>query len=412
MFSSLYNKTELPNGLRIITEEISHVRSVALGVWITVGSRDENENNNGISHFIEHMLFKGTKKRNTRQIAESLEVFGGSLDAFTSKELTCYGAHVLDEHLPLAVEILSDILTNSVFNQTEIEKEKEVVFKEINHYKDTPDDMVFEYFYQNIFRSHPLGFYIYGMENNIKKFVRDQILNFLDEQYAANRIVLAATGNLKHEQLLALAEQYFIDLPINKNRTLIEVPHLKRNDTVIKNNCTQAHVCFGTKAYSYADDKKFPLMILNAIIGGGMSSLLFQKIREEYGLVYSIFTFYDFFIDSGIFGIYFSSEDKYINKIFDLIKKELDRVKCNYIDDDVLFKMRNQLKGNLMLGLESTIARMNRLAKNELYLDKYYSLNDILRRIDSVTIDDVVEVADELFREENYFSTILKPARN
>ena len=412
MFSPLYKKTELSNGLRVVSEEIPHIRSVALGVWITVGSRDEDESNNGISHFLEHMLFKGTKKRNTRQIAESLEVVGGTIDAFTTKEATYYGAHVLDEHLPLAVDVLSDILLNSVFNQIEIEKEKSVVLKEINHYQDTPDDLVFEYFYQNMYQSHPLGFHIYGIERNIKNFFRDQILNFLNEQYAANRIVIAATGRLKHEHLISLIEKGFTDLPINKNRTLIKVPNLTCNKTIIKNNCSQAHVCFGTKAYAYRDAKKFPLMILNAILGGGMSSLLFQKIREEYGLVYSIYTFFDFFIDNGLFGIYFSSENKYISQIFDLIKQELCRVRHNYIDDFVMLKMKNLLKGNLILGLENTIGRMNRLARNEIYLDQFYSIDDVIKKIDNITINDVVEVAEELFQEENYFTTILTPDDN
>ena len=408
MSSPLYQKTELPGGLRIVTEQIPYVRSIALGVWITVGSRDENVINNGISHFIEHMLFKGTKNRDTQQIADSLESVGGSLDAFTTKELTCYGAHILDEHLSLAIEILADILINSIFDPIEIEKEKEVVLKEINHYKDTPEDMIFEYFYQNIFKAHPLGFQIYGTEANIKNFNREQLLNFMNEQYATNRLLISAAGNLQHEYLVALVEKYFTDLPQNKIRILEKVPLNKGNKDVILDHCSQAHICFGIRAYPYDDERKFPLMILNTFLGGGMSSLLFQKIREEYGLVYSIYTFHDFAFDSGVFGIYFSTDEQKVLTIFEIINQELDRLKRNSLKQHQLIKIKNQLKGNLMLGLESPAARMSRMAKNEIYLNRYYTLDEVLDQIDKVTIDDIGRIADDLFNEEDYFTTILK----
>lgn len=409
MLSPRYQKTELPGGLRIVTEQIPYVRSIALGVWLTVGSRDENDANNGIAHFIEHMLFKGTKNRNTQQIADSLESVGGSLDAFTTKELTCYGAHILDEHLSLAVEILADILINSIFDPAEIEKEKDVVLKEINHYKDTPEDMIFEYFYQNIFKAHPLGFQINGIESNIKNFNREQLLNFMNEQYAANRLIISAAGNLQHEYLVALVEEHFTDLPQNKNRILEKVPLNKGNKDVILNHCSQAHICFGTRAYPYDDERKFPLMILNTFLGGGMSSLLFQKIREEYGMVYSIYTFHDFAIDSGVFGIYFSTDEQKVSTIFEIINQELDRLKRNCLNQSQLIKIKNQLKGNLMLGLESPTARMSRMAKNEIYLNRYYTLDEVLDQINKVTIDDIGRIANDLFKEEDYFTTILMP---
>jgi predicted Zn-dependent peptidase len=409
MLCPRHQTIRLSNGLRIVTEEIPYVRSVALGIWITVGSRDENEANNGISHFLEHILFKGTKNRNTKQIAESLESVGGSLDAFTTKELTCYAAHVLDEHLPLAIEVLSDIILNSIFDPIEIEKEKEVILTEINHYKDTPEEMVFEHFYQNIFPSHPLGFHIYGTEPNIKKFFRDQLLDFIHEQYATNRIVISGAGNLKHEQLVSLIEKYFTDLPVNKARQFERVVSIKGTQNIILDHCSQAHVCFGTRAYPYSDERKFPLMMLNTHLGGGMSSILFQKIREEYGLVYSIYSFHDFAVDSGVFGIYFSTDEKNVSSILEIINQELDQLRSNSIGDANLTKIKNQLKGNLLLALESTSARMNRLAKNEIYLNRHYTLDDVVKKIDSVTTNDIWQVADNLFNEQNYFTTILKP---
>ncbi|MBD3290122.1 insulinase family protein [candidate division KSB1 bacterium] len=409
--TSLYSKTELENGLRIVTEEIPHVRSVALGVWITVGSRDENANNNGISHFIEHMLFKGTRNRTTRQIAESLEKVGGSLDAFTTKELTCYSAHVLDEHLLLSFDVLADILTNSLFDPTELEKEKEVILNEINHYKDTPDEMVFEHFYQNVFPAHPLGFPVYGTKRNVKLFTRKQLLDFFRNGYATNRIVISAAGHLKHKEVVDLIQDSFTGLPENKPRISQTYRHADYVEKVIQDKCTQAHVCLGTLAYPYTDDRKFPLMVINTYLGGGMSSLLFQKVREELGLVYSIFSFLDFSIDNGLFGIYFSSDKRHIDPILDLIKAELKELSNNTFDEQILTNLKNQLKGNLMLGLESTMARMNRLAKNEIYYNRHFTLDDILEKIDRVSVGDVCNVANELYGNDSYFTTVLKPMK-
>jgi len=409
MLPSPYRKTTLANGLRIVTEEISHVRSVALGVWVTVGSRDENDKNNGMSHFIEHMLFKGTSNRNTQQIAESLEAVGGSLDAFTTKELTCYSAHFLDEHLPLAVDVLTDIISNSIFDSQEIEKEKDVILSEIKHYKDTPDDMVFEYFYQHIFDSHPFGFHIYGKEENIRKFTRKEMIDFLSEEYASNRIVIAAAGNLRHDELVALIANSFKNLPENKQRKIIHIPVTKKMTTEIGFSCSQAHVCFGTRAYSYREDKRFPLMLLHTYLGGGMSSFLFQKIREELGMVYTIYSFFDFSLDNGVFGIYFSSHEKNIATILNLIQQELKKLQRNSLNESTLEKMRNQLKGNLILGLESTMSRMNRIAKNEIYLNRFSLIDDVIQKIDNVTVEEISVVATELFKDEQYITTILKP---
>ena len=409
MFSPLYNKTELNNGLRIISEHVPHVRSIALGVWATVGSRDETEQNNGISHFLEHMLFKGTKRRNTRQIAESLELMGGSLDAFTTKELTCYNAHILDEHLEEALDVLSDIMLNSLFDSSEMEKEKDVILKEISSTKDTPDDIIFENFYQTVYDTHPLGYEIYGTEHNIKSFLQQQLFEFMRDKYAANRIIISAAGRLDHKELVSLVQRYFSNLPSVSQRKLVEIPNLKNRTMRNYAACSQAHVCFGMRGYSYSDPRKFPLLILHNLIGGGMSSVLFQKIREDLGLVYSIYSFYDFFIDDGLMGVYFSADEANIDMIMDIIRAELGKLKREAFDPDLLTNMKNQFKGQLMLGLESTISRMNRLARNEIYLNTYFTLDDIIERIDRVTIDHVMQVADELFNDENYFTTIISP---
>jgi predicted Zn-dependent peptidase len=411
MHNSLFNKTILSNGIRVLSEEIPYVRSVALGVWIYSGSRNETIQTSGIAHFLEHMLFKGTKKRTANQIAESLESIGGSLDAFTTKEYTCYHAHFLNEHLPLAVDVISDIILNSLFEKTEIEKEKEVILKEINHTKETPDDMIFEYFYQNVFPSHPLGYHIFGTEKNVKRFSKNQLQNFLSQEYSAPNVIIVATGDVKHDQLVSLSEKLFSPLsPIQNNNRIIEPPPVvKSQQTIIQDSSAQAHVCFGSYGYAYLDEKKFAFMLLNILLGGGMSSILFQKLREEHGLVYTVFSFYDFFIDSGLWGIYFATDENQIPFAMDLIYQELNKLKLNLLDQQTFEKLKYQLKGNLILGLESTIARMNRLAKNELYLKNYYSLDSVLEKIDTVTREQIAAVAHEIYQEENYFSTILKP---
>ncbi|MBN1155306.1 insulinase family protein [candidate division KSB1 bacterium] len=409
MVFPLYKKTELKNGLRIISEHIPYVRSIALGAWITVGSRDENELSNGISHFLEHMLFKGTRNRTTRQIAESLEIVGGSLDAFTTKEVTCYNAHILDEHLALSVDVLSDIMLNSLFDKNEMQKEKDVILKEIYQSNDAADDLIFDHFYQTIYDSHPLGYQIYGTESNIKSFTQKQLLDYMQETYAANRIVISAAGRVDHDELVSLVEKYYTDLPEMRERKLTSVPKTKSKSVQNFTNCSQSHVCFGMHGYSYVDPQKFPLLILNNLIGGGMSSLLFQKVREDLGLVYSIYSFYDFFLDDGLIGVYFSADPTNIDLILEVIRNELAAIKRDSISPDVLFNMKNQFKGELMLGLESTISRMNRLARNELYLGTYHTLDSVLHKIDEVTIDSVMQVADELFNDDNYFTTILSP---
>ena len=409
MGSPLYKKTVLKSGLRIISEHIPYVRSIALGAWATVGSRDETASNNGIAHFLEHMLFKGTKNRNTRQIAESLEIVGGSLDAFTTKELTCYNAHILDEHLDLALNVISDIMLNSLFDVGEMEKEKDIILKEIYQSNDVADDIVFDQFYQTVYDSHPLGYQIYGTERNIKSFVQDQLLDFIHDTYAADRIVISAAGRIDHDMLVTMVENYYTDLPDHGDRKLVIVPKMKNRTMRNRTNCSQAHVCFGMHGYSYTDPKKFPMLILHNLIGGGMSSLLFQKIREDYGLVYSIYSFYDFFIDDGLLGVYFSADDSNIDLILEMIRNELAAIKRDSIGSDVLLNMKNQFKGELMLGLESTMSRMNRLARNEIYLGTYDTLDDVLHKIDDVTITQVMEVAEDLFNDENYFTTILSP---
>lgn len=409
----MFSRSQLKNGIRIVTEKIPYVRSVSIGVWLQVGSRNESVSNNGISHFIEHMMFKGTMTRSAFDIAESLESVGGHLNAFTSKELTCYYAHVLDEHLPLAVDVISDILQNSLLNEIEIEKEKQVVLEELKTLEETPEDLIHELFASDLFQNHPLGFSTIGRRETIQAFSKSQLHEYIRQNYTTDSMVIAAAGNLEHEQLLKLVEAKFDGFNTVAHKSS-QPSHasLRHGKNVIENGAIQAHICLGTQSYSYASEKKFPLLVLNTLLGAGMSSRLFQNIREKYGLAYSVYSYIDFMFDTGLFSVYIGTDKNKINDSIELIEKELERLKNQPVSAEELNRTKSQLKGNLMLGLESTSSRMNRLAKMEIYLQKYFNLDETLNAIEAVSQQDLLDIANELFESNRIVTTILKPNEN
>jgi len=406
---SIYGKTILDTGIRVVTEKIPHLRSVAIGVWILAGTRQEEETTNGIAHFLEHMVFKGTKKRNAYQIAESLESVGGHLNAFTAKEFTCFYAHILDENLPEAIEVLSDILINPTLREQDLDKERNVILEEIRNLEDTPDELIHEYFAKDLFHPHPLGFSTLGTKENVSNFSRKDLLNFMQTNYTSGRVIIAAAGNVDHQKLVDLVKKYFRFPTSPTSAKDDQLPPEKGKNTVIESDISQAHICLGTRGYSYGNPKKIPLFVLNAILGAGMSSRLFQNIREKYGFAYSVYSFMDFFADTGVFGIYIGIEKDKIDPSIELIHRELEKLKRQRVREDELDRKKSQLKGNLMLGLESTSNRMTRLAKMEIYLQKFYTLDDTLKQIDKVTATDILEIANELFVKEKIYTTILKP---
>ena len=409
MTESEFKKTILDNGIRLVTERIPSVRSVSIGVWLTVGSSNESKRTNGISHFIEHMMFKGTQKREAVDIATSLESVGGHLNAFTGREVTCYYAHILDEHLPTAVEILADILINSVFDPSEIEKEKKVIIEELNALEETPEERIHDLFVSDLFPDHPLGLSVIGSRENIRRFKREDLFEYVHKHYTTDRMVVAAAGNVVHEELLGLVERYFRDLDRAGTSQKVVPTHPVHGHNIVEDGSIQAHICLGTQSYSYRDQRKFGLLVLNTLLGSGMSSRLFQNVREKHGLAYSIYSYIDFFCHTGMFGVYVGTDQNKIDSSLDLINAELRRLTREPVPEAELERTKSQLKGNLMLGLESTSSRMNRLAKMEIYLNKYFTLDDTLTEIDRVTQDDVLNVANELFQEERLFTTVLKP---
>jgi predicted Zn-dependent peptidase len=404
-----FQKTQLDNGIRVVTEKIPYVRSVSIGIWLSVGSRNETDDNNGVAHFIEHMMFKGTKNRNAFEIAQSLESVGGHLNAFTGKELTCYYAHILDEHLPVAVEVLADILLNSLFDENEMEKEKRVILEELSTLEETPEELIHELFLKDLFPQHPLGFSTIGKRQNISSFRRRHIIDFIRENYTPNNMVIAAAGHVNHLDLVKLIDEKFkwFDNPGSSHYQPPSKAYFGKN--IIENGAIQAHLCMGTQSYAYRDSKKFGLLILNTLLGSGMSSRLFQNIREKYGLAYSIYSFTDFLLDTGLFGIYIGTDKLKIDESIQLISAELDNLMNQPVPHEELKRTKSQLKGNLMLALESTSSRMNRIAKMEIYLQNYFTLDDTLQEIEKVTQEGILTIANELFDNQRLFTTILKP---
>ena len=410
---ALYNKTVLDNGLRVVTEKIPYVRSVSLGVWLNVGSRDEDSSRNGITHFLEHMVFKGTKKRSVRDIAQSLESLGGYLNAFTTKEQTCFYARVLDMHVDEAMDVLADLVQNGTFKREEVDREKLVVIEELKNAEDDPEDIIHDYFEQALFPTHSLGFPIIGTEENLRRFKREDLLAHTASYYHPSRIVIAAAGNIDHNQLVRLVEKHLKNLP---SSTYVE--QRKQGPTGIDHNTfaeyprpiNQSHICLGTVGYSIKHRDRYPLMVMNALLGEGMSSRLYQNIRERYGFAYSVYSYTNLMSDSGVFGAYIATDKKNIENSIELIQKELTRLKLKPVSRAELERTKSQIKGVLMLSLENMSGRMMRLGSSELYFESFTSLDTILKKVDAVTPESIQRVANDLFREEKFSTVIVRPS--
>lgn len=407
---SIYRKTVLDNGLRVVTERIPQVRSISIGIWINVGSRDELPKHNGISHFIEHMCFKGTKKRTAKQIADALESVGGSMNAFTSREQTCYYAKVLDEHLPTAINVLADILNNSLMSPADVEKEKRIIAEEIKDVQDSPADLVHDLFAEQIWEGHPLGKPVMGRTDTISRLLRKDLVHYMRQHYQSPQVVVAASGNVSHRKLVHLVCRQ-LDFSSNgeKHTPQRRVPPVRNVRKVMARKTSQTHVCIGMPTACFRDNSRFTLLLLNTILGGGMGSRLFQSVREQCGLAYTIYSFQEFYEDTGLLGIYLGSAHQRVTQAVELVLKELKKLKNEKLPRNQLDTAKSQLKGNLMLGLESTSNRMNRLARHELFLNKYVSLDETIREINKVRVHDVTDLAQQLFTETRLAAVILGP---
>jgi len=403
-----FRKTVTKSGVRIVSEKMDTVRSAAVGAWFENGSRDEPKKLGGISHFIEHMMFKGTKKRSPLRIAREIEQVGGYLNAFTGKEVTAYYAHLLDEHLPLAVDTLCDMVSHSTFADKMIKRERSVVLEEISSYEDTPDDVVHEDFNTLVFGNHGLGRPVLGTRDSVSSFTREDVIAYWTQHYVPKRLVIAAAGAVDHDELVKLVEQK-LDLPFvkGKSRRLTEAPPVDQKEFVRKKQIVQAHLCIGTRGLSYSDKRRFAFFVMNTVLGAGMSSRLFQRLRERHGLAYSIYSFHEAYHDSGLFGIYAGLEEKQVPKALEMIRNELDKIINVPLSKTELKRAKDQLKGGLTLGLESVSSRMNRLARMDIYLGRYHSLDSLLEGINSVTSDEIQAIAADLFNDSLQTATLL-----
>jgi len=409
----LYSKTVLDNGIRVVSESMHHVRSVSIGVWADVGSRDESLTQNGISHFIEHMVFKGTKKRSVRDIAQSLESLGGYLNAFTTKEQTCFYARVLDTNLAEAMDVLADIVQHATFREQELEKEKLVVIEELKNSEDDPEDIIHDYFEKALFPEHSLGFPIIGTEKNLRRFRRNDLFTHLRAHYQPARIVVAAAGNLNHDRLVELAVKNFGRTRVRsspRHRPPGPTRAVRPMKREYPRPINQAHICMGTVGYSIQHRDRYPLMVLNALLGEGMSSRLYQTIREQHGYAYSVYSFVNMLSDTGLFGTYIGTDKKNISKAIALVHRELRRLQQTKVPKAELGRTLSQIKGTMMLGLENMSSRMMRLGSTELYYGKYISLDSVLKKVDAVTPGEIRRVAQDLFDLDKFSTVIIRPS--
>ncbi len=402
--------TQLDNGARIVTETIPGVHSISIGIWVKAGARDESAPEQGLAHFIEHMLFKGTSRYSAFEISRRIDSVGGVLNAFTAKEYTCFYVKVLSRHLDLAIDLLSDIFFDSLFDPVEIEKERNVVLQEISMVRDTPDDYVQDLFNQAIFGDHPLGYNILGEIETVQRFSRDSIVAFFEREYRRpSHLVIAAAGNLGHDDFVGRIGARFAAVPARPATVRADVFTWRRRVDFHLRDLEQVHVCLGTRGLSHLDNNRYVLHVLNTILGGSMSSRLFQEIRENRGLAYSVFSFMTSFLDTGMFGVCMGVVKETVREALDITHRELKAMRDCPVKREELIHAREQLKGNLLLALEGTDSRMSRLAKCELYYDGFVPVEEILNDIDAVTPEQVQALARELFRDELFTYTFLGP---
>jgi predicted Zn-dependent peptidase len=402
--------TVLPNGLRVVTEFMGHVRSVSVGVWIDSGSRRERGAENGISHFIEHMLFKGTASRTAEDIARAMDSLGGNLDAFTGKELVSFNAKVLDEHLPIAMDVIADMVIRPAFREDDIAKEKGVILEELKMEADSPEYTLHDAFMRSFWKDHPLGQSILGTQATIRGFTGNMIGDYWRSVYTPSNIVVTAAGHIRHERLVDLVKSHFGGMPAGERLAEQEPPEpfaplLVRR----KSNLEQVHVMVGLPAYSVTHERRFSAYTLNVMLGGGMSSRLFQNIREQRGLAYSVLSEISAYRDSGCLCVYAGTGREALPKVISLIFEEFRRFKEEPVCEEELCRAKNHLKGSLLLGLESTSSRMSNLARQQLYFNRFPAIEETLEGIENVTAPDLQQVAEEFFRQEQIGVAVLGP---
>ena len=401
-------RTILPNGLTILTEKMDHVRSVAMGVWIRAGSRHELPEVNGISHFVEHMVFKGTKSRSAQRIAREVDAIGGNLDAFTGKETVCFNIKVLDEHVPTALDVLSDLVLNPVFATDEITRERGVILEEIKMDEDNPDYLVHEIFTQAFWKDHPLGKPILGTKETVRRFERETLCSYYGQKFHGGNMIFSAAGNIDHDNFVEQVTRRFESLPAGESLT-VKVPPKTAARIILKNkkSLEQVQLCLGVPAPPIADESRYVTLVLNTILGGGMSSRLFQTVREERGLAYSIYSDLNPYSDTGSLCVYAGTSSDRAVQVVQLVMEQFRRLKTETLAADELRRAKDQLKGNLLLSLESSMSRMSNLARQQMHFNYFFGIQEILDKVESITEDQVLAMANHLFQPETVAVTLL-----
>ena len=403
------NKTVLNNGIRIVSKKMPHVHSVSMGVWVTAGARDESSSESGLSHFIEHMIFKGTEKRTAFQIAKEFDAIGGQTNAFTSAENTCYHAKVIDTRLETMVDILSDIFLNSVFDDKEVENERAVILQEIAMVEDSPDEYIHVLSGRNFWGDNSLGQSVLGTRENVAAFNAHTLKGFFHKFYQPERIVISVAGNLEHNCLVDLIGPVFGSIRPGNSFPERTTPKGNSRINLHQRKLEQVHICLGTKGLSITDPRRFTYSLMNTILGGNMSSRLFQEIREKRGLAYSVYSFISSYVDTGVFGAYAGVNPENVRESTELILKEIAKLKHIRVDPNELQDAKEHTKGSLMLASESNDNQMVRLAQNEIHFGRYIPLEEIDNNIQSVTQDDILDLAESLFQKTGFALTILGP---
>lgn len=405
MQSRNVRRTQLENGLVILTERMEHVRSVSMGVWVKTGSRDERPEINGVSHFVEHMVFKGTKSRTAQKIAREVDAIGGNLDAFTSKETICFNIKVLDEHVPKALDVLTDLVMDPVFAPDDIDRECKVILEEIKMDEDNPDMLVHEIFTQSFWKDHPLGKPILGTRDTVRRFDQGTLFDFYGGRFQGGNMIFSAAGNLDHEAFVSLVADKLSQVPAADPAavgTLTANPKVHaRIVSKQKKSLEQMQLCLGVPAPAVNDEQRYTVALLNMILGGGMSSRLFQNVREERGLAYSIFSELSSFRDTGSLCVYAGTSAQNAEQVIRLTVEEFRHLKEQSVSADELQRAKDQLKGNILMSLESSGALMSNLARQEMYFHRFYAVPEILDKIASVTSDDLMRMAQQLFVPES-----------
>jgi predicted Zn-dependent peptidase len=406
----MYHKTALDNGVRIISERVEHLRSVSLGIWVNTGSRDETRSENGVSHFIEHMSFKGTRHRDVLQIAKELDIIGGLSNAFTGKENTCFHGRVLGRHFGRLAEILSDIFLNSTFNALDLEREREVILQEICMMEDTPDDNLHTLFTGLFWDGHPIGWPILGTGETVSAISKETILNYIQKSYIPEEILVVAAGEVDHSDMVSFFKPLFETLSCSgENRSGRSAPVSQGGFSTHHKVLEQVHICLGGRAPSQLDEKRFACAIFNTILGGNMSSRLFQEIREKRGLAYSVYSFLSTYVDAGLLGIYAATEPKHLNLVLQTIRNEIVKLCRGELSNTEVAEAKEHLIGGIYLGSESADNRMMRMAKNEFAFGRYVDYEELVSGLEQVSMDDVVAVARSTFQERGISFAALGP---